>query len=461
MKTIKVIGTFLQPGAAHFSELLKDGKSVLSPVFFRDALGNKVEAVIDDMPIGFAEDGFEIPKLYDAHIVGAGPDPFSFIVDVDCAETSASGGDYAAEKALIDFDIVPEDEVDLMVKVMEANRVHPTLIARVLKERVANASEKRFQPNGMPIYQDGNPSTEFSYMNDAIICMLNGEGLLLEGEKSTGKNVLTTTLAWFNCKPYYRIGMSAGMDMDSVFGGKSTDNSAAEGLDLELAMAKVLVSADPVKYESYLADAAKFELLKAQSASLRIIQNKAEIVDWAKDGGVLLFDEINMAEANFLQALVHPLADGERVLVLPGGEGSIKLHPHCVLAGGMNPVGSDYAGTRELNEATSSRLARIQVEMPEDIESLLRANFSEDTKLGNRHFKACSSVYKDFKAAAERGSVSKRCLNIRGFVRALADVERFPEATSLAHRITIQVLNGCLPEERLVLDRMVRDKITF
>ena len=298
-------------------------------------------------------------------------------------------------------------------------------------------------------------------MNDAIICMLNGEGLLLEGEKSTGKNVLTTTLAWFNCKPYYRIGMSAGMDMDSVFGGKSTDNSAAEGLDLELAMAKVLVSADPVKYENYLADAAKFELLKAQSASLRIIQNKAEIVDWAKDGGVLLFDEINMAEANFLQALVHPLADGERVLVLPGGEGAIKLHPHCVLAGGMNPVGSDYAGTRELNEATSSRLARIQVEMPEDIESLLRANFPEDTKLSKKHFKACSRVYKDFKSAVEQGRVSKRCLNIRGFVRALADVERFPEATSLAHRITIQVLNGCLPEERMVLGGMVRDKITF
>ncbi len=461
MKTITVKGTFLQPGANHFSELLNDGKSVLTPVFFRPAPGNKVEAVIDDLSIGYAEDGFEIPKLYEAKLVGPGAETLSFIIDVDCAETSANGGDYAAEKALIDFESVPEEEVDAMIKCMEDNRVHPTLIARVLRERVANASEKRFKPNGMPIYQDGNPSTEFSYMNDAIICMLNGEGLLLEGEKSTGKNVLTTTLAWFNCKPYYRIGMSAGMDMDSVFGGKSTDNSAAEGLDLELAMAKVLVSADPVKYENYLADAAKFELLKAQSASLRIIQNKAEIVDWAKDGGVLLFDEINMAEANFLQALVHPLADGERVLVLPGGEGAIKLHPHCVLAGGMNPVGSDYAGTRELNEATSSRLARIQVEMPEDIESLLRANFPEDTKLSKKHFKACSRVYKDFKSAVEQGRVSKRCLNIRGFVRALADVERFPEATSLAHRITIQVLNGCLPEERMVLGGMVRDKITF
>ena len=31
----------------------------------------------------------------------------------------------------------------------------------------------------------------------------------------------------------------------------------------------------------------------------------------------------------------------------------------------------------------------------------------------------------------------------------------------LSRRIKIQVLSGCMPEERLVLDAMVRDKITF
>ena len=151
MKTITVKGTFLQPGANHFSELLNDGKSVLTPVFFRPAPGNKVEAVIDDLSIGYAEDGFEIPKLYEAKLVGPGAETLSFIIDVDCAETSANGGDYAAEKALIDFESVPEEEVDAMIKCMEDNRVHPTLIARVLRERVANASKNRFKPNGMPI----------------------------------------------------------------------------------------------------------------------------------------------------------------------------------------------------------------------------------------------------------------------------------------------------------------------
>ena len=77
MKTITVKGTFLQPGANHFSELLNDGKSVLTPVFFRPAPGNKVEAVIDDLSIGYAEDGFEIPKLYEAKLVGPGAETLS------------------------------------------------------------------------------------------------------------------------------------------------------------------------------------------------------------------------------------------------------------------------------------------------------------------------------------------------------------------------------------------------
>ena len=161
INTIKVKGTFLQPGAAHFSDLLANGKSVLTPVFFKESPGNKIEATIDGMSIGYAEDGFEIPKLYDAKLVGPGPDPMSFIVDVDCADSIAEGGDYAAAKAHIDFDIVPEDEVDAVIKCMEDNRVHPVLIARVLEERVANAVPNRFRPIGMPLYQDGNPSEEF------------------------------------------------------------------------------------------------------------------------------------------------------------------------------------------------------------------------------------------------------------------------------------------------------------
>ena len=478
MKTIIVKGTFLQPQAAHFEGLLKDGKSVLTPVFFKAALGNKVEATIDGQPIGYVEDeSFEIPKLYDAVLKGLGPDPLSFEVDIDCAET-LEGGDYAAEKALIDFDIVPEWEVDKMIEVWESNRVMPPIIRDALVNWVANAERDR-APMPDVFYMDGNPSLDYSYMQDVMISALCGEGILLIGEKSTGKNVMYDNLAWFKCRSKLRIAMSADMDPDSVFGGKTTDNSAAEELNEDMAKAYMRIrTTSPDQLLRELTEetgsieaaekglkelkekAAKYDLLGKLSASMRITQNRAKIVDLAKNGGTLLLDEMNMAEANFLQSLVHSMLDGERCLVLPGGEGSIKLHENFILMGGMNPTG--YAGTRELNEATDSRFAHFIIQMPENIESLLRANFPEDTKLKKKHFKACADLYKDFRAAAQSGRVTGKCLNIRGFVRALKNVEKYPECTRLGWRLRIQVTDSVNdPNEKLILEAMIRDKITF
>lgn len=458
-KEIIVKGTFLHPFAGELEKTVDE--RIGENVTFKPA-GAFIEAQLDGSTFGnVATEGFEIPKLYTATLKGKGPDPKSFFVVVDAAEASEAGGDYAAEKALINFDIVPEWEVDAMIACMEANRVHPTLIRWVLRERVAKAKPGR-TPMPKTLYCDENPSRKYSYMNDGIITCLKGEMTFMEGEKSTGKNVFYGTLAWIFCMPSLRIAMSAGMDPDSVFGGKTTDNSAANLLSEELAAAYLTVLTTPkseVDPET-LRKAAEYEVLARRSASMRILQNQGEIRK-VEDGLFVLFDEINMAEANFLQSLIHPMADGERVLVLPEGEGAIPLHPHTVLMGGMNPVGSDYTGTRELNSATASRGCWLEFEMPESIEKILRANFTEDTKLGKRHFKACADVYKDFKSAVSQSRVSNRCLNIRGFVRALGDVEQFPEATDLAWRIKVQVVEGCLKEEKLVLDSIVRNKINF
>lgn len=461
-KEIKVKGTFLHKDSAKYEALLKSGGSVTEPVTLKNT-GAFIVASVKGEDIGnVVTEGFELPKLYTATIKGLGDEPKSFLIEVDTTEGTTASEAYSEERKLIDPDIVPEDEVDAMIKCMEDSRVHPSIISTMLRERVAKASTKRAT---MPktIYQDENPSRKYSYLNDGLISLLKGEMVFMVGEKSTGKNVYFDTLAWLGCKPKIRIAMSAGMDPDSVFGGKTTDNSAVEKLSEDKAEAylKVLSSPGEKHDEDILKKAAEYEVLARKSASIHILQNQGEIVDIVRDGGYVLFDEINMAEANFLQSLVHSMADGERCLVLPEGEGSVPLHPHTCIMGGMNPVGSDYSGTRELNSATASRGCWLEFEMPESVEKILRANFSEDTKLGKKHFKACSEVYKDFRAAVEQTRVTNRCLNIRGFVRALGDVERFPEATDLAWRIKVQVVDGCLKEERLVLDSLVRDKITF
>lgn len=469
MKTITVKGTFMHAYAGDLEARLLAGETIDSPVIFKDT-GAFIEAQIDGKAFGNVTDkDFEIPKLYTAKIKDRGAEPKSFLIDVDAADHAVVSDDFAEERKLIDPDIVPPEEVDAMIAWMQSNRVHPSIIRDTLISRTAHATENR-APMPKVLYQDENPSRNYSYANDGLISLNQGDMLFMVGEKSTGKNVFWDTLSWIGCKPKLRIAMSASMDPDSVFGGKKTDNSAAERLSEDLAEAwlRVMTSPSSEHDEETLKKASEYEVAARKSASVRIIANKGKIVDICKDdengGGTILFDEINMAEANFLQSLVHSMADGERVLVLPEGEGEIKLHPHTMLMGGMNPVTGDYAGTRELNSATASRGGWLRFEMPENIEKLLRANFPEDTKLTARHFKACAELYKDFRAAVETPTISKvsdRCLNIRGFVRALKDVERYPEATSLAWRIKVQVVDGCKDEEILVLDSMVRDKIVF
>lgn len=469
MKTITVKGTFMHAYAGDLEARLLAGETVDSPVIFKDT-GAFIEAQIDGKAFGNVTDkDFEIPKLYTATIKDRGAEPKSFLIDVDAAEGSVASDDFAEERKLIDPEIVPPEEVDAMIAWMQSNRVHHSVISHILKTRVATASKNR-APMPNVLYQDENPTRKYSYANDGLVNMAMGEMTMMVGEKSTGKNVFWDTLSWIGCKPKLRIAMSASMDPDSVFGGKKTDNSAAERLSEDLAEAwlKVMTSPASEHDEETLRKASEYEVAARKSASVRIIANKGKIVDICRNdengGGTILFDEINMAEANFLQSLIHSMADGERVLVLPDGEGEIKLHPHTILMGGMNPVSGDYAGTRELNSATASRAGWLRFEMPENIEKLLRANFPEDTRLTSRHFKACADLYKDFRAAVETPTVSKvsdRCLNIRGFVRALKAVEKFPEATDLAWKIKIEVVDGCKDEEILVLDSMVRDKIVF
>lgn len=163
-----------------------------------------------------------------------------------------------------------------------------------------------------------------------------------------------------------------------------------------------------------------------------------------------------MAHANLLQAIMNPLADGDKTLVVPG-YGRIKIHPACVLYCGMNP---GYAGTMDLNDATASRCGFLEFVQPESISKQLEANFENFAAI-KRHIKACDTLYKDFKAAVTQGRLSNKCLNIRGFVSALKQVEAFPEAVSLAEQIQVYVINACPSDERIVLNTMLSDKINF
>ena len=450
---IKVKSTFLHKAGKELEQKLTDGKKVDTEVTLVDT-GAFIEARINGEAIGnVVTEDFEVPKVYTATLEGKGDEPLSFLVTVEANATEASG-DYASEKEAVMKKGFTEEEVSERIAYMEEEGFHPSVLVAAL-DFLANfgSPEETARIDNGPHYRktgDDSPTQEM------VKAACTQSALILFGEKSTGKNVASHTVAWLLGQPEYRIGFQRDMGIDDAFGGKGTDNSAAEALDEDLAYAYVLYNADPSANANYAGDAGKFELLKAQASSIRVVQNKSALLKWAAEGGVMMFDEVNMAHANLLQAIMNPLADGDKTLVVPG-YGRIKLHPSCVLFAGMNP---GYAGTMELNDATASRCGFYEFPLPETIKPQLTENFEDPKKL-KRHFDACENLYKDFKAAVTQGRISNKCLNIRGFVNALKQVEKFPEASSIAREIQIFVINGCPEDERIVLNTMLRDKIAF
>ena len=458
MTTIIVKGTFLHTFATELESKLTAGEVIESPVVFKDT-GAFIEAQIDGVAFGNVEtEGFVIPKLYTACIKSKGDAAKSFVVEIDEAKGISTGG-YDDEKEEAVKKGFSEEDIDARIEYMVQEEFHKSVIKAVLNflAKYGKPSKAVKISAGEPVYR--KPGKISPVMKMAMAACTQS-AIILFGEKSTGKNVASHTVAWLLGQPEYRIGFQRDMGIDDAFGGKGTDNSAAEALDEELASAYVLYNADPNANANYAGDAGKFELLKAQASSIRVVQNKSALIQWATDdeegGGVMMFDEVNMAHANLLQAIMNPLCDGDKTLVVPG-YGRIKLNPSCVLFCGMN---TGYAGTMELNDATASRCGFLEFEQPESIKAQLAANFEDTSKIA-RHINACDKLYQDFRAAASQSRISNKCLNIRGFVNALKQVELFPDAVSLAEQIRCYVINACPEDERLVLNGMLRDKIVF
>ena len=436
-----------------YLRIYQETGSIASPVTFSEMPNGQVQASIDGEKIGKAVGMTmsDIPHVYEARVTNANPSTNEFTVTIAASDDAATDSEYSEEiEYAVQNGSLDNEDVEEIVKIMTENRVHPSVIKKAL------ASVKKFdrslhQPSA--IYKDACKGE--SILNRALVGALTGNALIFAGEKSTGKNVCAETLAYVLQRPYYRINFEKDMMLEDIFGSTTTDNTAADKLELELAKAKMLCELKPENatakdYEK----AAEFELLKAKSACIRLVHAASDIIEWAKYGGVMMYDELNMASANTLQACMNSAADSEKVLIVPGA-GEIKLNPDCVLLGGMNP---GYAGTFELNEATKSRCGVINFEYPESIKCQLKANFGM-TAIQDKFYNACDLVYKDFKAAVSQGRISSSCLNIRGFVNALKGIEMFPEATTLTEQIMTYVISGCNDDERKLLEQMLRDKV--
>lgn len=206
--------------------------------------------------------------------------------------------------------------------------------------------------------------------NKALAALLSGKNVLLAGPKATGKNVLSENLCETFGRPGWNISFHINMD------------------------AAYLIGADTFNGE-------------------KVVFRPGPVTQCARYGGFAILDEINMAKNEAL-AVLHASLDFRRVIDIPGYE-RIPIHGACRFLATMN---YGYAGTRELNEALTSRFAVLSMPVisEENLEKLLLRRFPD---LQPKYRKQFIALFMDLEKKAESAEISERAVDLRGMIDAL------------------------------------------
>ena len=238
----------------------------------------------------------------------------------------------------------------------------------------------------------------------ALTALLAGENILLVGPKATGKNVLAENLSAVFRRPEWNVSFYLNTDAASLIGA---------------------------------------DTFKDGKVSFR----QGPIYKCAAQGGFGILDEINMAKNESL-AVLHATLDFRRIIDVPGYE-RIHLDEATRFIGTMN---YGYAGTRELNEALTSRFAVIQMPTisPENMDRLLAGQFPSLKKKYREQF---AQLFFELQKKCESAEISTKALDLRGLLDAL-DLMRagVPVVAALDMGITNKAFDSY--EQGLIRDTM-------
>ena len=385
-----------------------------------------------------------------------------------------------------------QEEMDRRIAYMMGNGVDTFLILRVLRgyRHYAKAAHTPSCIYIDPYLEASKKEKVEGIIAEGLRAAVSRQALICEGEKSTGKNVYLETISWLLGMPMYLITFSRQMSPSSIYGEKTTDNSAANELaafdqdiltKAEVIKEKMRFAAAMLQGKSCQLDKAieaalskedreilekakTFEVLKAKAASVNIVIDQSELYDWLTDGGLMCFNEMNMAEANFFASFTNQLLDGTGFLFIPG-RGEVNINPDCVLFGTQN---ADYEGVEQQNEATMSRFGCIEFRQPVTIKGQLREAVNSrlkkdgfEAEIPDKYLTEAEAFYVMCQGAVRKAQVSNAVQNIRGFVRALTTVAESDGYASLKRQVGIHVINTCPMDERQALYDILENVITL
>ena len=206
----------------------------------------------------------------------------------------------------------------------------------------------------------------------AVAALLCGQNLLLTGPKATGKNILAQNLAAAFGRPVWDISLHVNMDASGLIGTDTFENGA-------------------------------------------VVFRPGPVYRCGISGGFGVLDEINMARN---EALAVSL-DFRRIIDVPGYDRIVMDEATRFIA----TMNYGYAGTRELNEALTSRFSCLQ--MPaitgENLEKLIDREYPGLKRTYARQF---VQLFLDIERKCQSAQLSTRPLDLRGLLDAVRLMER-------------------------------------
>lgn len=263
------------------------------------------------------------------------------------------------------------------------------------------ASEKDYNRIQSPLYTYRGKEI----WEQAIAGILSGKHILLEGPKASGKNVLAENLAYLFMRPLWTISFHVNID------------------------ANALIGIDTFKDD-------------------QVVLRNGPILDAALKGGFAVLDEINMAK-NDAVAVLHSALDHRRVIDVPGYS-RIPLQPQTRFIATMN---YGYMGTRELNEALTSRFMVISMP-PIDQNTLDELIVDAHPKIHNDQKIALITLFMDLLKKHQNAEISTKPIDIRGLLGALSIIEQGLDARTA---LMMGLANKCFDDfEREVVSDVIK-----
>lgn len=389
---------------SNFIKILKDYPEGYYEVeIVKNYESNVVLVYYNQEPIGFIKDNEFITEKKMKAVVNTEKTGLKIYANL-IESTTVKKKDTIEQEINRISEFMPKEDIEARIDYMKENKISSRIINKILEKikPVAEGFEAQV-PKGDNLFINND-----NLLDDALVNILINAPQLLVGPKSVGKNVLTMTIAWLLNKPIAELALNAQIQNSELL-GTTTLRAREDGSS-----------------ESY------FKL--------------SNIMECIKVGGVVVFDELNVAPTYFFPILNGALDTRKRISIQEYGV--IPVSEDTIIFGTMNP---NYGGTFELNEAFMDRFSVLTFENKVNLLNIIENQFEKDD-IDLALASKLQQLYVQFVNMSNEDSNLNSILSVRGFMKVYESVYFYEQ--SILRALKNNIISKIQDEEseEIVLD---------